>query len=280
MQQEPHGRSSDSAAPDIKTVIDAESPFPPLRRVPFLRPFTWLRLGWQDFLSAPLMSLFYGLCFAAMGWLLNLVLANAPQFLSAISCGFLLLGPLLSLGLYDISRRLEQQKSGMVVTLFSLRGRWSNIGILGLVLAVIMLVWARASLVVFALFYNKGMPTMQGFLSHLFSLDNLEFIAVYGCIGFIFASFVFAISWVSIALMLDRDTDAITAMIISTVALFVNSAATVVWALLIVGLVALGFLSWNIGLIVAMPVVGHATWHAYRDVVGWHPPRCDPVAGI
>ena len=80
--------------------------------------------------------------------------------------------------------------------------------------------------------------------------------------------------------MLDRDTDAITAMIISTVALFVNSAATIVWALLIVGLVALGFLSWNIGLIVAMPVVGHATWHAYRDVVGWHPPRCDPVAGI
>lgn len=273
MQDQAGGRSGDSAAPDIKNVIDEESPFPPIRRVGVLRPFTWLKLGWQDFFASPKASLFYGLCFAGMGLLLNTILSNAPQYLSAMSCGFLLLGPLLSLGLYDISRRLESEKSRMLVTLFSMRGRWSNIGILALVLAVIMLVWARASLVVFALFYNKGMPTLHGFLSQLFSLGNLEFIAVYCCIGFIFASIVFAISWVSIPLMLDRDTDAITAMIISTVALFVNVPVTMVWALMIVALVVLGFFTWNLGLIVAMPVVGHATWHAYREVVGRHEER-------
>ncbi|CAN5826401.1 DUF2189 domain-containing protein [soil metagenome] len=273
MQEQGSGRSGDSAAPDIKTIIDEESPFPPIRRVAALQGLVWLRMGWRDFCAAPKVSLFYGLCFAAMGWLLTAILSNAPQYLSAMSCGFLLLGPLLSLGLYDISRRLESEKSGMLATLFSMRGRWSNIGILALVLAVIMLVWARASLVVFALFYNKGMPTMHGFLAQLFSMSNLEFIAVYCCIGFVFASLVFAISWVSIPLMLDRDTDAITAMIISTVALFINVPATIVWALLIVGLVVLGFFTWNLGLIVAMPVVGHATWHAYREVVGRHPER-------
>ncbi len=278
MQGQTGGRSGDSAAPDIKTLIDDESPFPPIRRVGALKAFVWLQLGWRDMRAAPQASLFYGLCFAGMGFVLKIVLANAPQYLSALSCGFLLLGPLLSLGLYDISRRLENEKSGMLGSLFSMRGRWSNIGILALVLAVIMLVWARASLVVFALFYNKGMPTMQGFLSQLFSFSNLEFIAVYCCVGFIFASVVFAISWVSIPLMLDRDTDAITAMIISTVALFVNVPVTIVWALTIVGLVVIGFSTWNLGLIVAMPLVGHATWHAYREVVGRHEDRFESKA--
>lgn len=273
MQGQADGRAGDSAAPDITSVIDEESPFPPIRRVSPLQVFVWLRLGWRDLCASPQTSLFYGLCFAGMGFLLKLVLANAPQYLSALSCGFLLVGPLLSLGLYDISRRIENERSGMLGSLFSMRGRWSNIGILALVLAVIMLVWARASLVVFALFYNKGMPTMQGFLSQLFSLNNLEFIAVYCCVGFIFASIVFAISWVSIPLMLDRDTDAITAMIISTVALFVNIPVTILWALTIVSLVVFGFFTWNLGLIVAMPWVGHATWHAYREVVGRHGDR-------
>ena len=93
-----------------------------------------------------------------------------------------------------------------------------------------MMIWARASLVIFALFYNKGMPTMEGSLHKLFSLDNAEFLFVYLCVGFIFASLVFAISWVSIPMMLDRDTDAITSMIISIVALTVNIPLTMVWA--------------------------------------------------
>jgi uncharacterized membrane protein len=156
----------------------------------------------------------------------------------------------------------------MLGSAFSMRGRWSNIGTFAVVLAVIMMVWARASLVIFALFYNKGMPTMEGFLAKLFSLENLEFLVVYACIGFIFASIVFAISWVSIPLMLDRDTDAITAMIISIVALFVNVPLTMIWGLTIVGFVVLGFMTWNLGFIIAMPIIGHATWHAYREVVG------------
>ncbi|MFZ6767431.1 DUF2189 domain-containing protein [Undibacterium sp. Di26W] len=262
------GRDEDSAPPDIKTVIDNEAVFPPLRRVGIWRPFAWLKMGWQDFRASGGASLFYGVCFAAMGLVLKLILNNAPEYLSALTCGFLLVGPLLALGLYDISRRLENIRSGLLGSVFSMRGRWSNIGVLALVLAVIMMVWARASLVIFALFYNKGMPTMHGFLAQLFSLNNLEFLGVYLCIGFIFASLVFAISWVSIPLMLDRDTDAITSMIISCVALFVNVPVTLVWASLIIASVVLGFMTWNLGFLIIMPIIGHATWHAYKEVVG------------
>jgi len=79
---------------------------------------------------------------------------------------------------------------------------------------------------------------------------------------------VFAVSWVSIPLMLDRDTDAVTAIIISIGALLKNIPAALVWGLLIIAATALGFATWYAGLIVTMPLIGHATWHAYRDVIG------------
>jgi uncharacterized membrane protein len=268
MNKKNDGRSGDSAAPDIRSVIDQQKDFPPVARVNAVRAFHWVYLGWKDFRAEPTVGLFYGICFAAMGGILKLVLANAPQYLSALTCGFLLLGPLLALGLYDVSRRIENQASGMINSVFSMQGRWSNIGTFALVLAVIMMVWARASLIVFALFYNKGMPTMEGFLAKLFSIDNAEFLIVYACLGFVFASIVFAISWVSIPLMLDRDTDAITAMIISVVSLFINAPVTMLWGCLIVASVVLSFMTWNLGFIVTMPIIGHATWHAYREVVG------------
>ena len=246
----------------------APSPFPPIRTLPMLRPLHWIALGWRDLLATGGRSLFYGLFFAGMGLLLKVVLAHAPAYLSALTCGFLLLGPFLALGLYDLSRRLEQRQSGLLPTLFSLQGRWSNIGVLALVLAVVMMVWARASLIVFALFYNRGMPSIDGFLLQLLSLDSLRFLIAYVLVGGLFASLVFAVSWVSIPLMLDRDTDAVTAIIISIGAMLKNIPAALVWGLLIIACTVIGFATWYLGLIVTMPLIGHATWHAYRDVVG------------
>lgn len=245
----------------------APSPFPPICTVPMLRPLHWIVLGWRDLRATGGRSLFYGLFFAVMGLLLSMVLAHAPAYLSALTCGFLLLGPFLALGLYDLSRRLEQRQSGLLPTLLSLQGRWSNIGVLALVLAVVMMVWARASLIVFALFYNRGMPSIEGFLLQLLSIDNLRFLAAYIVVGGLFAALVFAVSWVSIPLMLDRDTDAVTAIIISIGALLKNIPAALVWGLLIIACTVIGFATWYVGLIVTMPLIGHATWHAYRDVI-------------
>jgi uncharacterized membrane protein len=147
------------------------------------------------------------------------------------------------------------------------RRNLSNIAVFAAVLTVIFLIWARASLVVFAMFYTQDLPTLSGFLSQVLSLENLEFLLVYFGVGAIFALLVFAVSVVSIPLMLDRNQDAVTSMIASIRALLENPLPLLVWAFLIVSLTLVGFLSFHLGLAVLMPVIGHATWHAYQDLV-------------
>jgi uncharacterized membrane protein len=142
-----------------------------------------------------------------------------------------------------------------------------SIGIFTLVLAVILLVWARASLIVFALFYTGEMPTVAGFLRQMLSPDNLEFLFAYFCVGGFFAVLVFAISVVSVPMMLDRDTDGVVAVLTSLRVFGANLPAMAVWGALILALTAAGFALAFVGLVVTAPVIGHATWHAYRALV-------------
>jgi uncharacterized membrane protein len=211
---------------------------------------------------------FYGICFAAMGWLIAFTFRNAYQYVSALVTGFFLVGPFFAIGLYDLSRRRQR---GEVPTLLPTLDAWRpNVGAIGmfaLVLGVILLVWARASLIVFALFYTQDMPSLEGFLAQMFSLDNLEFLFAYFCVGGFFAVLVFAISVVSVPMMMDRDTDGIVAVLTSLKAFSTSVPAMIVWGLLIAVVIGLGFALWFVGLAVAVPVIGHATWHAYREIV-------------
>jgi uncharacterized membrane protein len=134
-------------------------------------------------------------------------------------------------------------------------------------LTVILLVWARASLVVFALFYTSEMPSVERFVEQVVSLDNLEFLVAYFCVGGFFAVLVFAISVVAVPMMLDRRTDGIVAVLTSLKAFGANVPAMIVWGLVIAVVIGAGFALWFIGLVVAVPVIGHATWHAYRALV-------------
>jgi len=152
-------------------------------------------------------------------------------------------------------------------TLEAWRPNVAALGMFGLVLAVILLVWARASLVVFALFYTHEMPSLQGFLEQVFSLDNLEFLVAYFCVGGFFALLVFAISAISVPMMMDRDTDGIVAVLTSVKAFGTNLPAMLLWAFIITVVIGAGFALWFLGLIVAVPVIGHGAWHAYRDSV-------------
>lgn len=247
---------------------DSGAPFPRWREVNAGHPFMWLSRAVGDMRSCPLPSLFYGACFSAMGLALTLVFRNAYAYTSALISGFLLIGPVLAMGLYEISRRREMGAScALAPTLTVWRRNIGNIGIFAVVLGIIFLVWARASLVAFALFYTHQMPTLTGFLTQVVALDNLEFLVVYFGVGLIFATLVFALSVVSIPLMLDRNQDAITAMIVSAGVLFRNPATMLVWALIIVVMTTLGFATFYLGLIVLTPLIGHATWHAYRDII-------------
>jgi uncharacterized membrane protein len=244
------------------------SPVPGVRVLPAGAPFGWLARGWRDYRAHPLPSMFYGACFAAMGWLIAFTFRHAYEYVSALVTGFFLAGPFLAIGLYDLSRRRER---GLPVRLLPTLNAWApnlgSIGIFTLVLGVILLVWARASLIVFALFYTGEMPTVAGFLRQMLSPDNLEFLFAYFCVGGVFAVLVFAISVVSVPMMLDRDTDGVVAVLTSLKTFGANVPAMIVWGAIIVALTAAGFALFFAGLVVAVPVIGHATWHAYRALV-------------
>jgi uncharacterized membrane protein len=241
---------------------------PAVRTVAVGAPLRWLATGWRDFLANPAPSAFYGACFAGMGFLIHFVFGHAYQYVSALVTGFFLVGPFLAIGLYDLSRRRESgQPAWLAPTLDAWRPNVGSVGIFALVLGVILLVWARASLVVFALFFTYDMPDLHGFLAQVLSFQHVEFLLAYACVGGFFAVLVFAISVVSVPMMLDRNTDGIVASLTSLRAFAANVPAMIVWGLLIVLLVSLGFATWFAGLIVVVPVIGHATWHAYRELV-------------
>jgi uncharacterized membrane protein len=246
----------------------ATSPFPAIRRVPVSAPFGWLARGAADLRRAPAASLAYGVAFATMGALITLVFRHAYELTSALTAGFLLVGPFLATGLYDISRRLER---GDAVRLRDTATVWrANLGafsLFALLLTIIMLVWARASLVTFALFFSSGMPTLKSFLAQVVSIEHVDFLITYFAVGAVFATIVFAVSVVSVPMMLDRGTDTIVAALTSVRALFANPLALLVWALLIVLIIGAGLATFFLGLVVAAPLIGHATWHAYRALV-------------
>ena len=247
---------------------ETSSTLPSIRIVSIDAPIRWLAAGWRDFRAHPLPSAFYGACFALMGFLIYFVFGHAYQYVSALVTGFFLVGPFLAIGLYDLSRRQHQGHTpGLAPTLVAWRPNVGAVGIFALVLVLLLLVWARASLVVFALFFTYDMPDLRGFLSQVLSIGHLEFLLAYFCVGGFFAVLVFAISVVSVPMMLDRRTDGVVAALTSLRAFAANVPAMIVWGLLIVVLTAVGFAAWFVGLVIAVPVIGHATWHAYRELV-------------
>jgi uncharacterized membrane protein len=250
---------------------DAQSPVatpPSIAEVDLRAPFRWLAAGTRDFLAHPLPSAFYGVCFALMAGLITLALRYAFELASALTTGFFLVGPFLAIGVYDLSRRRERGEPVLLApTLDAWRANTAAIGMFAVVLTVVLLVWARASLVVFALFYTGGMPTFASFAAQLLSTSNVEFLLAYACVGGFFAILTFAVSVVSVPMMLDRRVDGVVAVLTSLRAFAANPPAMMVWAALIVAVIAAGFALFLVGLVVAVPVIGHATWHAYRDLV-------------
>jgi uncharacterized membrane protein len=242
-------------------------------------PLHWLVAGWRDFLRAPGIGLFYGACFMVMGWALLGVYRQAPAYTMALSAGFLLMGPFLCLGLYRVSQRLAAgEKPDFGDSLLAWDTRTSQLAIFGVVLLVLELLWGRATLVVFAVSFDE-MPHLGGSLLTLLEPQNLPFVATWAAVGAVFATLIFAISVVSIPMILHRQTDAITAGLTSLRLVLDQPAVMLWWAFLIAALVGLALLPWFAGLLVVGPVVGHASWHAYRAAVVDEPPDDAPTPG-
>src|SRR3954471_23431810 len=199
---------------------------PKVRQITFGAPLRWLALGASDLRAHPGIGAFYGLCFWAMAAILGLVFRRSPEYVMTLVSGCLLVGPFLAMGLYHVSRSREQgRQPGLGDSLTCWDRHLGSMGLLVLVLTVLELVWGRAALVVFAVFFDTGMPSTAGVLEAVFNPRNWQFLAVYLLVGGVFAALVFCSTVVSIPMILDRDTDAITAALTSFRVVLENLAA-------------------------------------------------------
>lgn len=249
-----------------------ETPY--VRTVSTDRPLYWLRRGWEDTQSTMLTSLLYGGLFVVMGYLLVDRVANgAFHMVLALTCGFMLMGPFLAIGLYELSRRLERgQPAHLWHALSAWRDNAMPIFLLGLATAFIMLAWIRLSAVLYAVVLGGSSSPMDfaGFLTLLLTPEGLGFMAFYLGIGAALAALTFSISVVSFPMLLDDHKDIMGVVATSMAVVRHNPGVMLRWALLIVALTAVGLLTFYVGLALTLPIVGHATWHAYRDLVELH----------
>ena len=247
----------------------------PLATLSWSDPWRWLQRGWSDFLHAPAIGLFYGACFVLMGWALLAVFEFAPQYTLALSAGFLLMGPFLCLGLYQVSRGLERgEPPDFWRSLTAWRISSAQLAIFAAILLVLEMLWGRAAMIVFAISFT-GMPDFTGPLSSFLTEEYLTFFVTYTLVGGIFAALIYAISVISMPMILDRGVDAISAGLASLRLVSTQTGVMLLWAALISGLILLALLPGFLGLLIVGPVLGHASWHAYRAVMPAEVRRAD-----
>ena len=259
--------NSPPADSDHEVLEPGGAPAVMLRQLCLGDPLRWLAAGWRDFRRAPAIGLFFGACFMLMGWGLLAVFRHAPIYTLALSAGFLLMGPFLCLGLYQVSLRLERGETPRLLdALLAWRSRMAQMALVGGVLLILEMIWGRAALIVFAVSF-QGMPDFAGSILKLFDAGNLGFICAYLAVGGLFAGLIYAVSVISIPMLLDRPVDAITAALTSLRLVLTQTGVMLLWGALITLLVVLAMLPWLAGLLVVGPVLGHASWHAYRAAV-------------
>lgn len=255
-----------------ETISVFPEPRPQIRRVPVDRPWVWLAAGWRDIVAAPGPSLAYGLIPVVAGWLAILLMLwlDLPYLMLPLSAGFFFVGPFIAVGLYEISRRLElNHVVDGETTLLAWRRNPEQIALMGVLLLLFHLAWMRAAQLLFAIFEWRTVPSWDRFMDLVWtSSKSLPFLALGVGIGAVLAAAVFAIGAFSIPYLLDRRTsNMFEAIATSVAAVRLNLRPMLLWALLIVFLVALGMVPGLLGLVVTLPLVAHATWHAYRDIV-------------
>lgn len=228
---------------------------------------TWLGDAWRDLCRNPLASLSYGLLFAIGGDLILLASLNKPAVFFGALSAFFLLAPLLSAGLYVLSK--QDGEIRFVDTLTYLAARWRGLAQLGLLLAGAALLWERCSGQIFSTLVGGHTVNAIGFLHLLQTRPELHGSAVLWLLsGGLIAALAFALTVIAVPLMVDRPFPLMAGLRLSLLAVARNPLTLALWATTIVGLTLLGYLTLLFGLIVLMPLLGHASWHAYRDLVG------------
>lgn len=239
------------------------------RRVSVGRPFTWLSRGWADMRRNWAASLGYGALIVGVGWTVLIFCGTHPYYVAAAFSGFLLGAPVISAGLAEMSRRYAAgERATFDDSLAAFTRRSGSLLAFGAILASCAAVWFAVSAVMLETVFHVAAPSMQetlyrGFIDQM----NREQVQAYFTVGGALAALVFIFSVVSVPIIIDKGAGAGQAMAASLTAAFSNIPAMIVWSALILVLTVIGYAPLLFGLLIVGPLLGHATWHAYQDMV-------------
>src|SRR5262245_20345454 len=234
-------------------------------------PLRWLALGWRDFMTQPAISIAYGLIIflVSVVFVGALVALGRDYILFPAFAGFMVVGPILAIGLYEKSRRIEAGQAVQWSDLFFVRPRsGGQVLFTGVLLCLLMIVWMRAAVIIYALFFGLvPFPGLNGIVPMLFTTQTgWAMLAVGTAVGGLFAAFSFAISAFSVPMLLDENVDAFTAMGTSISLVWNNLPVMLAWGAIVLVLFLASVATGLLGLIVVFPLLGHATWHSYRAI--------------
>ena len=242
-----------------------------VNKIGFTEPLVWLSKGLKDMRDAGAYSLRYGFGIVLISGLLTFGLITTGNLflLPFLVAGFFLVAPVIGIGLYQMSAYLER---GEPLKACNALEAWrQNQGQVSMVTGgffIIMQLWIAVNFVLFSLLYAGISPPLENFFSKLFLSEEGRLFSIASVlVGFFFAWCAFAISVVTVPMLIDRKVDGFTAIRLSIKSVLNNMPAMTLWALLIVLIVGLGLLTFYVGLLVALPLIGHGTWHAYRALV-------------
>lgn len=253
----------------MATYSHHHEPLYQVHQIPMSRPLVWLGRGWQDLIHHPLASLAWGALVSGLGALI-LAYGRHPYFIAAMASGFLLIGPVITAGLCELSRRRDsgEKTENFEDSLAPLRRNRKGLVEFAQILLLISLLWftVSASILFFTLGDIAPSVTTTVWGDVMLRLSAPQLLFYIGC-GAVLALMVFVLSVVTVPMIVDRHVDASTAMRTSLKVSLRDAPAMMVWAALVTGLVVVGFATGLIAMVVIFPLLGHATWQAYRDLV-------------
>jgi uncharacterized membrane protein len=264
------GMAAATAAPTAPTIArPAEFQRFGIRRVGALESLVWLREGWDDLKEIRTPSLMHGILIAILGAVLLIIGSSHPYFIAAAMSGYLLIGPVMTTGVCELSRRRAAgEPLGFDESLQGIARNPQALIQFGAILAAITLVWFVASEVMLRSVLHSSGPSVPEVLWGGFTdTASREQILAYVGSGAVLALLVFATSVVTVPLIVARQASATEAMLGSIRATFHNIPAMLIWAGIIVVLTTIGFMTLLLGMVIIAPLLGHATWHAYRRLI-------------
>lgn len=245
---------------------------PVVRRITRVDIAEALGAGLRDFQAKPFFGLFFGTLYAAGGIaiLLSVTALDMTYLAYPLASGFALIGPFVAVGLYEVSRRRENGAPITFGTLWKAVRARSEVGWMAFVTLFIFIIWMYQVRLLMALSFglNASFSTLPQFLTAILTTrEGLFFLGIGNMIGAALSLILFSLTVVSFPLLLDRDVDFVTAMITSVRSVVMSPGPMIGWAFVVVILMMISALPFFLGLIVTLPILGHATWHLYRRLV-------------